>query len=137
MKKIIAIIIMLVVGMCGVAGCATVDNANAKVEQLQKQILKLQKENDELSDANERLADMYTDIEFENKELRKVNDALIADNAALANQPAQVEYIEVPAQDDFIECGACGAHVHDWYYIRNADDTAFVEVCQYCYENCL
>lgn len=33
----------------------------------------------------------------------------------------------------YIECGMCGAHVHDWWKIRNAEDTEFVDVCEYCY----
>ena len=34
----------------------------------------------------------------------------------------------------YIECGCCGAHVTEWWYVRNASDTAFVEVCHDCYE---
>lgn len=33
----------------------------------------------------------------------------------------------------YIECGMCGAHVHDWWKIRNMSDTEFVNVCEYCY----
>lgn len=33
-----------------------------------------------------------------------------------------------------IECGACGAQVTDWWYVRNMTDTDFVEVCSFCYE---
>ncbi len=36
----------------------------------------------------------------------------------------------------YIECGMCGAHVTDWWYVRNDADTAFVEVCHDCYELC-
>ena len=98
---------------------------------------------DELTDANERLADMYTDIEAENAELRETNKALADDNKALAqanealaNQEPQVitEYVEVPTEEEWIECGTCGAHVHDWWYVRNMANTEFVEVCQSCYE---
>ena len=33
------------------------------------------------------------------------------------------------------QCGVCGAHVHDWWYIRkdDADTSPFIEVCQFCY----
>lgn len=31
------------------------------------------------------------------------------------------------------KCGMCGAHVHDWWKIRNMSDTEFVNVCEYCY----
>lgn len=36
-----------------------------------------------------------------------------------------------------IECGVCGAHVHDWWKIRNMSDTEFVCVCEYCYLDAL
>ena len=92
----------------------------------------------QVSDANERLVDMYTDLEAENKELREVNAALMADNQALANREPQVvyqtEYVEVPAEDNYIECGGCAAHVHDWYYIQNMQGTDVVPVCRDCYD---
>ncbi len=92
----------------------------------------------QVSDANERLVDMYTDLEAENKELREVNAALMADNQALANREPEViyqtEYVEVPAEDNYIECGGCAAHVHDWYYIQNMQGTDVVPVCRDCYE---
>ena len=34
----------------------------------------------------------------------------------------------------WVECGCCGAHVTEWWYVRNMDDTAFVEVCEDCYK---
>lgn len=92
----------------------------------------------QVSDANERLVDMYTDLEAENKELREYNAALIADNQALANREPEViyqtEYVEVPAEDNYIECGGCAAHVHDWYYIQNMQGTDVVPVCRDCYD---
>ena len=92
----------------------------------------------QVSDANERLVDMYTDLEAENKELREMNAALMADNQALANREPQViyqtEYVEVPAEDNYIECGGCAAHVHDWYYIQNMQGTDVVPVCRDCYD---
>lgn len=92
----------------------------------------------QVSDANERLVDMYTDLEAENKELREYNAALIADNQALANREPEViyqtEYVEVPAEDNYIECGGCAAHVHDWYYIQNMAGTDVVPVCRDCYD---
>lgn len=33
-----------------------------------------------------------------------------------------------------VECGACGAHVTDWWYVRDMQDTEFVAVCHDCYE---
>ena len=92
----------------------------------------------QVSDANERLVDMYTDLEAENKELREMNAALMADNQALANREPEViyqtEYVEVPAEDNYIECGGCAAHVHDWYYIQTMDGTDVVPVCRDCYD---
>ena len=40
----------------------------------------------------------------------------------------------VEPEPAYIECGCCGAHVTEWWYVRNMDDTAFVEVCHDCYE---
>lgn len=147
MKKVyvIGIIIMCVLAMCGMSGC---DKVQIDTQQTNDEIAKLQADIDELTDANERLADMYTDIEAENKELRETNKALAADNEALANQDPIIEYVEVPtveyvetetdpAQDEFIECGACGAHVHDWYYVQSMDGQNLVEVCGYCYDTYL
>lgn len=31
-----------------------------------------------------------------------------------------------------IECGTCGAHVHDWWYVRS-DTGNLIEVCEPCY----
>lgn len=52
---------------------------------------------------------------------RLVNDSVVRENTA------------------YIECGVCGAHVHDWWYIRkNApDDSPLVPVCQFCYQDAL
>ena len=62
----------------------------------------------------------------------------MADNQALANREPQViyqtEYVEVPAEDNYIECGGCAAHVHDWYYIQTMDGTDVVPVCRDCYD---
>lgn len=33
------------------------------------------------------------------------------------------------------ECGSCGAIVHDVWSVRNMDDTAFVDVCENCYND--
>ena len=128
MKKVLSIIagVMCVI-MCGVSAMCCISYAEmaAQVE--------------EVTDANERLAQMYMDIEAENNELKELN-------LALANQKPQIEYvevpqvvyqteyIEVPAQDDFVECGACGAHVHNWYYVTSMDGQDLVEVCEYCYQ---
>ena len=34
-----------------------------------------------------------------------------------------------------IECGSCGAHVYEYWYVENINDGTPVEVCRYCYEN--
>ena len=41
------------------------------------------------------------------------------------------EYVEMPAES--VECGTCGAHVTNWWTIRNDADTAWVDVCELCY----
>ena len=38
-------------------------------------------------------------------------------------------------QADYITCGACGAHVHDWWYVENINDGEPVEVCEFCYSS--
>lgn len=47
-----------------------------------------------------------------------------------------IETIETPVQvePETIECGACGAHVTDWWYVRDMQNTEFVEVCSFCYD---
>lgn len=32
-----------------------------------------------------------------------------------------------------IECGACGAHVHEWWQVENMEGTELVGVCEHCY----
>ena len=131
MKYIIGIIL----GMCAaVVLCACTPTQTDNTAELNMWRAKAI----QVSDANERLVDMYTDLEAENKELREYNAALIADNQALANREPQViyqtEYVEVPAEDNYIECGGCAAHVHDWYYIQTMDGTDVVPVCRDCYD---
>lgn len=36
---------------------------------------------------------------------------------------------------EYVECGSCGAHVHDWWYVENINDGKSVEVCEFCYHN--
>lgn len=45
------------------------------------------------------------------------------------------EYVETPveAPAELVECGCCGAHVTQWWTIRNDADTAWVDVCELCY----
>lgn len=132
MKYIIGIILAMCAAVC-LVGCTPqeANNMQAEIDALQMQL-------DEATDANERLADAYIDLEAENKELREYNAALIADNQALANREPEViyqtEYVEVPAEDNYIECGGCAAHVHDWYYIQNMAGTDVVPVCRDCYD---
>ena len=47
----------------------------------------------------------------------------------------QAENHEAENQDGYIECGGCGAHVHDWWYVENANNGKLVEVCEFCYSN--
>lgn len=132
MKCVIGIILAMCAAVCFV-GCMPqeANNAQAEIDALRVQL-------DAATDANERLADAYIDLEADNKELREVNAALMADNQALANREPEIiyrtEYVEVPAQDEYIECGGCGAHVHDWYYIQNMAGTDVVAVCRDCYD---
>lgn len=132
MKYIIGIVLTMCAAVC-LVGCTPqeANNMQAEIDALQMQL-------DEATDANERLADAYIDLEAENKELREYNAALIADNQALANREPEViyqtEYVEVPAEDNYIECGGCAAHVHDWYYIQTMDGTDVVPVCRDCYD---
>jgi len=132
MKWIIGIVVAMLAAVC-LMGCTPqgTDDLQAEVDALTMQL-------DEATDANERLADAYIDLEAENNELREMNAALMADNEALANREPQVvyqtEYVEVPAEDNYIECGGCGAHVHDWYYIENMQGTDLVAVCANCYD---
>ena len=132
MKYIIGIIVAVCAAVC-LVGCTPqeANNMQAEIDALQMQL-------DEATDANERLADAYIDLEAESKELREYYAALIADNQALANREPEViyqtEYVEVPAEDNYIECGVCAAHVHDWYYIQTMDGTDVVPVCRDCYE---
>lgn len=51
-------------------------------------------------------------------------------NVVAENKPAAVAE-DSPA----IECGSCGAHVCEYWYVENINDSKPVEVCRYCYEN--
>lgn len=46
---------------------------------------------------------------------------------------------EVRENTAYIECGMCGAHVHDWWYIHKdaSDESPLVSVCQFCYQDAL
>lgn len=46
---------------------------------------------------------------------------------------------EVRENTAYIECGVCGAHVHDWWYIHKDafDESSLVSVCQFCYQDAL
>lgn len=54
-------------------------------------------------------------------------------------ETVRTEYVEVPTIEyvetgvNYFECGVCGAHVNEWWYVRNDADTDFVEVCEHCY----
>lgn len=83
--------------------------------------------------------------EFTNYHLLIVMIGLIILGLILtANNPsAKIDYnklaeaetqSETPQAIETIECGACGAHVNQWWYVRDMDDTCNVEVCEYCYQ---
>lgn len=38
-----------------------------------------------------------------------------------------------PTSGFAIECGACGAHVHEWHYVANVNTGEPVPVCDECY----
>ena len=40
------------------------------------------------------------------------------------------------ASTETIECGACGAHVDNWWYVTNYEK-GFIPVCEFCYEHAL
>lgn len=64
--------------------------------------------------------------------------AVVRCNEAIAEADARAGAVEHHLADaemgEWKECGMCGAHVHDWWWTRNADDTEFVPVCQFCYQ---
>lgn len=33
----------------------------------------------------------------------------------------------------YVDCGTCGAHVSEWWYVQGADGSP-CEVCEYCYQ---
>lgn len=39
---------------------------------------------------------------------------------------------DVDTSSRYVECGMCGAHVLEWWYITGSDGEP-VEVCEYCY----
>lgn len=130
MRKILTFIIIASFACIALCGFTVNDNASGTgffIRML-----------DESTDANERLVSYIDDLEAENAELREYNAALIAANEALENREPEViyqtEYVEVPSEDEYIECGGCGAHVHDWYYIQNMSGTDVVAVCRDCYD---
>lgn len=56
---------------------------------------------------------------------------------AAENTPAVTENKPTAAAEDStaIECGSCGAHVYEYWYVENINNGTHVEVCRYCYEN--
>lgn len=56
------------------------------------------------------------------------------------NTPAVAENRYASAaenQPTAIECGSCGAHVYEYWYVENINDGTPVKICRYCYENCI
>jgi hypothetical protein len=62
--------------------------------------------------------------------LLEVLFAIIISLFGLGAQPAE----QVNPEPTAVECGACGAHVTEWWYVRDMQDTEFVAVCHDCYE---
>lgn len=58
-------------------------------------------------------------------------------NVVAENRPTAVAEDSPAAAENptAIECGSCGAHVYEYWYVENINDGTPVEVCRYCYEN--
>lgn len=59
-------------------------------------------------------------------------------NVVAENRPTAIaENKPTAAAEDSlaIECGSCGAHVYEWWYVENINDGKSVEVCELCYSN--
>lgn len=39
---------------------------------------------------------------------------------------------DVGTSPRYVECGMCGAHVLEWWYVTDSDGE-LIEVCEYCY----
>jgi len=92
-----------------------------------------------ISAENKQLADTNATLQQTCDDLMATCEDLRAENETLANQEPQViyqtEYVEVPAEDEYIECGTCGAHVHDWYYVTaTMGEPRLIGVCYDCYQ---
>lgn len=94
--------------------------------------------------AHMEMAAMQAQIEaLENRPPEVVTEYVTEHVTEYTPYPVYVtEYVEVPGEtyippeEQAVECGMCGAHVIEWWYVRNDADTAFVEVCHDCYELC-
>ena len=42
--------------------------------------------------------------------------------------------VGVPSCTQYAECGMCGAHVSEWWYVQGASGSP-IEVCHDCYES--
>lgn len=59
-------------------------------------------------------------------------------NVVAENRPTAIaENKPTAAAEDSlaIECGSCGAHVYEWWYVENINDGKSVGVCELCYSN--
>lgn len=63
-------------------------------------------------------------------------DTVVDTPAVAENKPAAAAE-DSSAATEYIECGSCGAHVCEYWYVENINDGKPVEVCRYCYENCV
>ena len=59
--------------------------------------------------------------------------AVVAVVLALAMFIGASIHAAVAPSTQYIECGTCGAHVSEWWYVQGADGTP-CEVCEYCYQ---
>lgn len=46
--------------------------------------------------------------------------------------PPKTAYIGRNNSPQYVECGTCGAHVLEWWKVRNDTNTAWVNVCILC-----
>ena len=47
----------------------------------------------------------------------------------LGSHPVEAEHIH------YHECAVCGAHVIEYWQVRDMEDTGWITVCQFCYRD--
>lgn len=53
----------------------------------------------------------------------------------LAAVVGAILYAALCPRVEYMDCGMCGAHVSEWWYVQGADDSP-CEVCEHCYLVC-